>query len=54
MWQGTVAKPAFPTFTREKATTEDEGKALLTQFGVGHYWDVAAAFVPGEMPSVTL
>ncbi|MEW5308246.1 MAG: hypothetical protein WDW38_000221 [Sanguina aurantia] len=54
VWQGTVAKPAFPAFTREKATTEEEGKALLAKFGVGHYWDVAAAFVPGEMPSVTL
>ncbi|MEW5305790.1 MAG: hypothetical protein WDW36_008308 [Sanguina aurantia] len=54
VWQGTVAKPAFPAFTREKATTEEEGKTLLAKSGVGHYWDVAAAFVPGEMPSVTL
>lgn len=48
VWEGSVKQPAFQRFSVEMCRTADAAKSLLTERGVGHYWDVAALAIPGE------
>ncbi|KAL4423323.1 hypothetical protein ABPG77_006118 [Micractinium sp. CCAP 211/92] len=45
VWQGVVKEPHFKKFKSETVHSEAAAKALLEKRGVGHYWDLAAAYV---------
>ena len=44
VWEGTVQKPAFSEFIRERCTTEHAARQTLAKAGVVHYWDTAKNF----------
>lgn len=47
VWTGVVKAPAFKgKFKTEEARTEATARRLLEEKGVGHYWDLAEAYVP--------
>ena len=46
VWRGAVAAPAFTRFATRKCDSEQEGRDVLAQRGVVHYWDSAHSFVP--------
>ncbi|XP_071692325.1 protein RDM16 [Rutidosis leptorrhynchoides] len=41
VWQGNVAKPSFHRFSVHECRTEITARKVLSDAGVGHYWDLA-------------
>ncbi|KAL4569218.1 hypothetical protein LXL04_024853 [Taraxacum kok-saghyz] len=44
VWQGSVAKPSFHRFLVHECRTENAGRKVFSDAGVGHYWDLALNF----------
>lgn len=43
MWEGVSKEPSFEKFVVEQCRTDAAAKKLLTERGVGHYWDIGTA-----------
>lgn len=52
VWSGIVAQKAFKgKFKTEIVRSEQAGKRILQEHGVAHYWDLAAAYSPEDLPT---
>lgn len=54
VWQGTVRDSVFDDFKLVECSSAPVAKQVLTEIGVGHYWDAAEQFNPEDEPIVAL